>query len=119
MGVKKLLPTYKMFENEVVPDGLIVTSEATYIGNLDNISIQCEATGANTYNALTRYEVLVSNDNETFYPLNIKYPDFSSLDYSLIININQLAQPWIKFKFYNLAGGDVNLNVTIFGKDLN
>lgn len=119
MGVKKLLPTYKLFENEVVPDGLIVTSEPTYIGNLDNISIQCEVSGISSYNPITRFEVVVSNDNEIYYPLNIHYPDFSSLDYNFIININQLAQPWIKFKYFSATGGDSVLNVTIFGKDLN
>ena len=61
MGVKKLLPTYKLFENEVVPDGLIVTSEPTYIGNLDNISIQCEVSGVGHYDYRTRFEVIVSN----------------------------------------------------------
>lgn len=119
MGVKKVLPTFKMFDNEVITDGSIATSESTYIGNLDNISIQFELQNVNTYNTITRYEVLVSNDNINFYPLSITYPDFSTLDYNLIININQLSQPWIQVKFYNATGGSVDLSVTIFGKDLN
>ena len=119
MGVKKTLPTYKLFDNETVPDGLIVVSSPTNITNLDNISIQCEAIGIGSYNPLTRFSVLVSNDNLNYYPLDLQYPDFSLLDYSFIININELSQPWIKFQFNNASGNDVNLNVTIFGKDLN
>jgi len=121
MGAKKTLQTFKLFDNVTVPANGSVTSDAVNITNLDNISIQFKYNTATIGVDDDRLEVLVSNDNIDFVPLNI--PSMISFDqetlFTLVINLTQLAQPWIKLSYYSFEPGESYVDASIFGKDLN
>lgn len=121
MGAKKTLPTYKLFDNVTVGSHGYVESNPTNITNLDNISIQFKYSTAVLGDPQNRLEINVSNDNVDYTPLNI--PAMPSFDqqtsFTIIFNLNQIAQPWIKLKYYSFENNDTFIDASIFGKDLN
>lgn len=115
MGAKKTLPTYKIFNAQAVSSTTSYNSLTTNITNLDNISLQIDWTGTNAGS----FDVLVSNDDQTFHSLNVpNLPTASGSSGGFIINLNQVGQPYIKLSYTNASGSGV-LTASIFGKDLN
>lgn len=121
MGAKKTLSTHSLFDNVTVGSHGVVDSDAVNITNLDNISIQFKFNTATIGNALDQLKVLVSNDNIDFVPLSI--PSMPSFDgevtMNIVLNLTQLAQPYIKLRFLSYESGDCYISATIFAKDLN
>jgi hypothetical protein len=121
MGVKKTLPSFKLFDDQTVNQFQTVQSAPTNITNLDNISIQFKWNCSVLGNAADYLKVLVSNDNIDYYDLGVpNMPNFANeTQFGLILNLNQISQPWIKLEFYSNGTGYAIINATIFGKDLN
>jgi hypothetical protein len=116
MGFKKTLPLYYPFRNQSVSGTNTVTSQSTFIGNLDNVGVQVIYTGSPTGNL----SVNISNDGVNFNALSfspsISQPTGSALSFG--INLSQLPWPYVQFSYTNSSGSGT-LTVSIFGKDLN
>ena len=114
-GRKNVLTNFKLIDNYEMSLGSLI-SPATNVQFLDNISISLLFQGASA--GTGSFLIEVSNDGVNYTALDISPAmEVADPDQMIIIDINQLAESYIRVNYVN--GGDSGiLNAVIEGKAL-